>query len=166
VLLLVHDEDEVIRAHFGNGRRYGVSLEYQVEDAPRGTAGALRDALPRLADTFLALYGDAYIDVDLRRLWNTHAAQAADATLLLHPNDHSHDSDLVEIDAEGFVTALRPYPHPEQLENHNLVNAALYVMRRRGLQPGRPADRQRRPRERYRSCDVAQRVPAVRLRVA
>lgn len=134
VLLLVHCEHEVIRAHFGDGSRHRVSLGYQVEETPRGTAGALRDALPRLADTFLTLYGDTYLDVDLRRVWNVHAVQGADVTMFLHPNDHPLDSDLVEVDPAGFVTALHPYPHPDDLDNHNLVNAALYVMRRSGLE--------------------------------
>ena len=59
----------------------------------------------------------------------------ADATLFVHPNDHPQDSDLVEIDDEGFVAALHPYPHAEGTEYDNLVNAALYVMRRDGLEP-------------------------------
>src|ERR1044071_5327021 len=72
VLLLVHYGHEVIEAHVGNGARYGLNVEYAVEPTPRGTAGALRDALPRLAGTFLVLYGDTYLDVDLRRMHDAH----------------------------------------------------------------------------------------------
>lgn len=134
VLLLLHDRHEAIRAHFADGSRHGVTLGYQIEETPRGTAGALRDGLPRLADTFLALNGDTYMDVDLRRVWNVHTAQGADVTVVLYPNDHPHDSDLVEVDPAGFVTALHPYPHPEDFDHHNLVNTALYVMQRSGLE--------------------------------
>ena len=105
-----------------------------MESTPRGTAGALADALPRLADTFLVLYGDTYLDVDLRRIREAHKERHADATLFVHPNDHPQDSDLVEIDDEGFVAALHPYPHAEGTDYDNLVNAALYVMRRDGLE--------------------------------
>jgi histidinol-phosphate phosphatase family protein len=133
VLLLVHYGHEAIRTHAGDGERYGISIDYALETTPRGTAGALRDALPRLAETFLVLYGDTYLDVDLRRMRDAHDASGADATLFVHPNDHPNDSDLVEIDEAGFVTALHPYPHPEGTEYENLVNAALYVMRRAGL---------------------------------
>lgn len=130
ILLLVHHEHEVIRAHFGDGARYGVTIDYQVEDTPRGTAGALSDALPRLTETFLVLYGDTYLDVNLRRLWDAHARRGAQATLFVHPNDHPHDSDLVELDADGFVTALHPYPHRDDRYLRNLVSAALYVVQR------------------------------------
>jgi len=133
VLLLVHHAHEAIRAHVGDGARFGISVEYAVEATPRGTAGALRDALPRLADTFLVLYGDTYLDIDLRRMRDAHARHGADATLFVHPNDHPQDSDLVEVDDQRFITALHPYPHGEHAEYDNLVNAALYVMRREGL---------------------------------
>jgi histidinol-phosphate phosphatase family protein len=135
ILLLVHYNHEAIRAHVGDGSRYGLSVEYAVESTPRGTAGALGDALSRIADTFLVLYGDTYLDVDLRCIREAHAQRRADATLFVHPNDHPQDSDLVEIDDEGFVAALHPYPHAQGAEYDNLVNAALYVMQREGLEP-------------------------------
>jgi histidinol-phosphate phosphatase family protein len=134
VLLLVHYNHDAIRAHVGDGSQYGLTVEYAVEAEPRGTAGALGDALARLADTFVVLYADTYLDVDLRRIREVHARRSADATLFLHPNDHPHDSDLVELNDEGFVTALHPYPHPDGAEYDNLVNAALYVMRREALE--------------------------------
>ena len=140
VLLLVHHGHEAIRAHVGDGERYGISIEYAVETTPLGTAGALRDALARLADTFLVLCGDTYLDVDLRRMRDAHDASGADATLFVHPNDHPQDSDLVEIDDAGFVTALHPHPRPERSEYENLVSAPLYVMRRAGLERLIPAE--------------------------
>jgi histidinol-phosphate phosphatase family protein len=132
ILLLVHHAHEQIRAHFGDGSAYGVSLGYALDTRPRGTAGALHDALPQLLDTFLVLYGDTFIDVDLRRMWDAHVKQEADATLFVHPNDHPHDSDLVELDDRSVVTALHPYPHRDECVD-NLATAALFVMQRSGL---------------------------------
>jgi len=139
IALLVHYEHQAISDHFGDGSRFGVSIIYQVEREARGTAGALRDALPSLDDRFIVLYGDTYADVDLRRVWRQHEVSEADATLLLHPNDHPHDSDLVEIDERSRVLAVHPYPHPAGEIHSNLVNAALYVMQRDALAPHIPA---------------------------
>src|SRR5205814_5343742 len=80
------------------------------------------------------LYGDTFLDVDLRRLWHAHDMHGADATLFLHPNDHPHDSDVVSLDATGTVREIHPYPHPPGADFRNLVNAALYVMEREGLE--------------------------------
>lgn len=140
IALLVQHRHEKISKYFGDGSAFGVTLSYAIEDDPRGTAGALRDALPKLADRFLLLYGDTFMDVDLRKLWNAHASSGADGTLFLHPNDHPQDSDLVDIDANGTVRAIFPYPHPEGREVRNLVNAALYVLERTGLEDVTPEE--------------------------
>lgn len=140
IALLVQFRHEKISEYFKDGSTFGVTLSYAIEDEPRGTAGALRDALPMLADRFLLLYGDTFLDVDLRRLWNAHQACGAVGTLFLHPNDHPQDSDLVEVNANGSVRAILPYPHPADREVRNLVNAALYVLDRSGLEDVTPRE--------------------------
>lgn len=142
IALLVHHQHEAISAYFGDGAAFGVRLQYRVEAQPRGTAGALRDALPCLAERFLLLYGDTYFEVDLRAIWEGHAASGACGTLFLHPNDHPEDSDLVEVDAAGRIRAIRPYPRPRGQNHRNLVNAALYVLDQAGLEAALPAEGQ------------------------
>ena len=140
IALLVHHQHEKISEYFGSGAKFGVNLTYVVEEVPRGTSGALRDALPILAERFLLLYGDTFMDVDLVKLWNSHGTSGAVGTLLLHPNDHPHDSDLVEIDTHSNVLGILPYPHPDGREVRNLVNAALYVLDRAGLEDVTPEE--------------------------
>jgi histidinol-phosphate phosphatase family protein len=140
IALLVQHRHEKISEYFGDGSTLGVNLSYIIEAEPRGTSGALHDALPTLADRFLLLYGDTFMDVDLRKLWRAHETAGAVATLFLHPNDHPQDSDLVDIDANGTVRAILPYPHPAGREVRNLVNAALYVLDRAGLEDVTPAE--------------------------
>jgi histidinol-phosphate phosphatase family protein len=140
IALLVQHRHEKISEYFGDGSHFGVNLTYVIEVDPRGTSGALRDALYRLDDRFLVIYGDTFLDVDLRKLWRAHEASGADGTLFLHPNDHPQDSDLIEIQESGSVRAILPYPHPGGLEVRNLVNAALYVLERAGLEDVTPAE--------------------------
>ena len=133
IALLVHHRHEAISDFFGDGSRFGVRIRYEVEETPRGTSGALRDALHALTPQFLLLYGDTYLDIDLRRFFNGHLASNANATLFLHPNDHPYDSDLVDIDDHGLVRGIHPYPHAEGQDLRNLVNAALYAIRNEAL---------------------------------
>ena len=108
IALLVHYEHEAISSFFGDGQRFGVELTYCVEKDARGTAGALLDALGCMDDKFLVLYGDTYADIDLDALWQSHVSSGATGTLLLHPNDHPDDSDLIEVDANsGIVKILK-----------------------------------------------------------
>jgi histidinol-phosphate phosphatase family protein len=133
IAFLVHYQHEAISRYFGDGSAFGVRLSYLVEETPRGTAGALRDALPYLAPTFLVLYGDTFLDVDLTKVWRAHEASTAEGTLFLHPNDHPQDSDLVEVDRTGRILNIHPYPHPEGHTFRNLVNAGLYVFSKKNL---------------------------------
>ena len=135
VRLLTSHRAEVIEAHFGDGSRFGVQIRYHVDSEPRGTAGAVLDALPELSDRFVLLYGDTLLDVDLDRFWQRHIEVGADSSLFIHPNDHPHDSDLVEVDAAGWIRAFQPHPHSEGRYFKNMVNAALYIIERQALAP-------------------------------
>ena len=126
IKLLVSYQKDVIMDYFGDGAELGVSIEYIAEDIPRGTAGALMDALPKLNDEFLVLYGDTFFDIDLASFWAFHEKHASHASIFLHPNDHPHDSDLVEVDINCQVLNVHPYPHDEKWRQ-NLVNAAVYI---------------------------------------
>jgi histidinol-phosphate phosphatase family protein len=119
---------EVIEAHFGDGSSRGVRIEHVREEAPLGTAGAIRAARALLDEPFVVLYGDILIDVDLRHFADFHLEQGGLGSLFVHPNDHPHDSDLVEADAGDRITGFLPKPHADGAVLPNLVSAALYVL--------------------------------------
>jgi histidinol-phosphate phosphatase family protein len=141
IALLVHHQHELIQEYFGDGSRFGVRITYCIESEPRGTAGALYDALPILSDKFFVLYGDTYADIDMAKMWRSHSESRAAGTLLLHPNDHPHDSDLVEINGSDQVIKIHAYPYSDGSIHRNLVNAALYVLEKSALQKIIPAEK-------------------------
>jgi NDP-sugar pyrophosphorylase family protein len=65
VVLCIGHLGEQIEAAFGDGGGYGIALEYSHDGKNLvGTAGALRQALPKLGSSFLTLYGDSYLEID------------------------------------------------------------------------------------------------------
>jgi histidinol-phosphate phosphatase family protein len=130
VLFLVSHLADRIQAYFGDGNRFGVEISYCSEDPPLGTAGALLHAASLLEERFLVLYGDIFAECDLGRLWADHDHNRPIATLVVHPNDHPYDSDLVEVDAEGWISAIHPKPRSVDQYLPNLVNAAVAVIER------------------------------------
>ena len=137
MLLVNHKADQIIQ--FCHEKQdFGIDITIVDDGEPRGTAGAVLAALTKLspeAEEFLVVYGDTLFNIDFERFFAFHAEHGGDASLFLHPNDHPHDSDLVEVDTENKIIAFHPYPHPEGSEYANLVNAALYIVRRSSLQP-------------------------------
>jgi hypothetical protein len=97
------------------------------EDAPRGTGGALVDAMDMLADSFFLCFGDVVFRTDLEGLRADLDRFGADAMMTVHPNDHPFDSDAVLCAADGRVTGLSVAPHVSPVRNR--VNAGVYAMR-------------------------------------
>jgi histidinol-phosphate phosphatase family protein len=122
---------DVIRRYFETHPQ-GLSIRVFDEPRPLGTAGCVRDLLPHLAERFLVVYGDVFIDFDLRELLGAARDQDAMATLLVRASDHPWDSDLVVVDERrvtGFIRAGEPRDYPR-----NLANAAMYVVDRRVIE--------------------------------
>ena len=58
-----------IMAHFGDGSRFGVSMQYRIETEALGTAGGVKNCADFFGEEdFLVISGDAACDFDLRRL--------------------------------------------------------------------------------------------------
>jgi len=128
IILITGHLSSVIEEYFGDGHRFGVNITYFCETTPLGTTGGIKEIEQSLTDDFLVLYGDVILDMDLEKLVKFHQDKNSVCTLVLHPNDHPYDSDLVEIDIDCRVKAFHPKPHPRDTYYHNLVNAAVYIM--------------------------------------
>lgn len=89
-----------IQEYFGDGSKFGVNIQYFVEDHPLGTAGALFK-MPQLTEDFLLLCGDIIINVDFNRFIAFHKEHKAWASLVAHPNGHPYDSSLLVTEIEG-----------------------------------------------------------------
>jgi histidinol-phosphate phosphatase family protein len=134
VLVLVNHKAEQILEFCKKRDHWGISVTCIDDRVPLGTAGAVLNVLSHLEDEFLVMYGDTMLDVDLERFCRAHRnVEGASATLFLHPNDHPHDSDLVEMTESGTITQFHPYPHPSDRYYPNLVNAALYCINKTAL---------------------------------
>jgi histidinol-phosphate phosphatase family protein len=136
LVLFVHHRAELIEEYFGHGTRWGVRTRFVREREPLGTAGAVLAGRDLLGDRFLVLYGDTMVNLDLQRLWSAHERAGAAATLVIHPNNHPLDSDLVEVDGSGRVTAFHNRPHAPEACHQNLVNAGLYALEKSALDRG------------------------------
>jgi mannose-1-phosphate guanylyltransferase/phosphomannomutase len=127
IMILTGHLGEQIEEYFGDGSRFGVKITYSREKTPMGTAGCFKTIAARLTDDFFVFNGDTIMDVALDKMLGFHRSQSSIGTLFLHPNDHPYDSDLVDVSADGKITAFFPKPHKKGYFR-NLVNAGLYLL--------------------------------------
>jgi D,D-heptose 1,7-bisphosphate phosphatase len=128
IIILVNYLKTPIIEYFGDGHKYKARISYFEEKEPLGTTGGIKAIEEQLTEDFLVLYGDVMINMDLKRFFLYHRNKNSQCTLVLHPNDHPYDSDLVEIDADSRVAAFHAKPHNREIWYHNLVNAGAYLM--------------------------------------
>jgi D,D-heptose 1,7-bisphosphate phosphatase len=120
---------KVIISYFGDGSKWNVKITHIVEDTALGTAGAIKQLENILNDRFMVFYGDTIMDINLAKFmeFDTNHNDSF-GNIIVHPNDHPHDSDLVEIDKQNKVIQFHSKPHIENKYYANLVNAALYIL--------------------------------------
>ena len=133
LLLLGHGADRII--DWVRTRPVaGLEIDWNVESEPLGNGGALLQLLAGLEPRFLVFFADQVMEFDVGRFVEHHSISGNEVTVVVHPNDHPHDSDLLEVDAAGRVTALHRPPHSPERPLRNVVNAATYVLERRSLE--------------------------------
>jgi NDP-sugar pyrophosphorylase family protein len=99
VMCIAHLGDQ-IRAHVGDGAHLGIKVSW-AEEGPSllGTAGALRGALPLLAEEFLVTYGDSYLPFDYGEPLRLLAAHDdCDGVMAIFKNEGRWDVSNVKTD--------------------------------------------------------------------
>lgn len=97
VLMLLGYLPDVVREYFGDGRRFGLRIEYSVSDADDLTARRLQIAEDRLDPLFMMLYCDNYWPLDMSRLWDHYLSVGAPAMTTVYANDDGYSRDNVRV---------------------------------------------------------------------
>lgn len=128
IILTVGHLGNIITDYFGDGSKFGVNIEYYIEETPLGNAGALFKIRDKLTDDFLLLNADAVFDIDFRRFVEFHKSHGGLVTLFTHPNSHPYDSGIVIADGNGVVLQwlAKEDDRPDYYKNR--VNAGLHVI--------------------------------------
>lgn len=122
IFLAVNYLAEQVRAHFGDGRRWGVAIDYLHEETRLGTAGALALLPQRPPAPFLVMNADLVTDIDFRRLLGFHRDQTADATMCVREYKFQVPYGVVETNGNR-ITQLTEKP-----QHSYFVNSGIYAL--------------------------------------
>ena len=79
--LAINHLGALIKAFVGDGRRWGIDIDYVEESVPLSTVGPLFALKDRLPDHFLVLNGDVLTNLDYGDLLHTHSLSGAPLTV-------------------------------------------------------------------------------------
>jgi N-acetyl-alpha-D-muramate 1-phosphate uridylyltransferase len=114
VVLCTGHYGENLRDYTGDGKRFGLTVDYSF-DGPvlLGTGGAIRQALPLLGSEFFVLYGDSYLPCDYQAIANRFHRSEKQALMSVFQNEGQWDSSNVEMSDEGTILAYdKKNPNP------------------------------------------------------
>ncbi|HHX73635.1 MAG TPA: NDP-sugar synthase, partial [Firmicutes bacterium] len=124
---------EQIRDYFGDGRDFGVSMQYFVEDSPLGTAGSVKNAGDFLDETFLVISGDALTDFDLHKAIAFHRQKGGVATLVLTSVATPLEYGVVITEQDGRIVRFLEKPSWSEVFS-DTVNTGIYILEPEVLQ--------------------------------
>jgi mannose-1-phosphate guanylyltransferase len=118
-----------ITEHLGDGSRMGMRLTYVVEDAPLGTAGALRNVADHIRGAFFVLNGDVLTSLDLRAMLAFHRERGGQGVIhLIRVPDPSAFGCVVR-EPDGRVTRFVEKPPRDEAPTDE-INAGTYLLER------------------------------------
>jgi len=103
IVLCIGHKGEMIKDYFKDGRNLGVDITYSHEETQLGTGGAIRNALDVLNDFFIVLYGDAYLNVNYRKIIEFREQDKSEALLVVFRNEGNLDTSNVLFKDKKFV---------------------------------------------------------------
>jgi len=114
---------KTIENYFGNGKKFGVSIEYAISKKPLATAGQLKTAEKLVDDTFVCVYGDSIFDFNLKGMITEHKKKKSFITMSLYEYKTNLKYGVIETNKTGKVSAWHEKP-----EIRAKINMGCYVM--------------------------------------
>lgn len=128
IALAVGHLAHLFAATIGDGSRFGVEIEYHLEEKPLGTAGPLR-RIPDLGEHCLVINGDLLTTLDYGDLIRVHVESRAWATIAVRRRAVTVDYGVVVADPEG-----RLLDYQEKPEIAYEVSMGVNVLSRQSLE--------------------------------
>jgi len=119
ILMLLGYLPDVVQNHFGDGRRWGVDIEYSVTEPDQLTSSRVATARHMIDPCFLLLYCDNYWPMQIKRMWARFREAGRPGLITVYSNKDDYSRGSVLLDENCHVRVfdrLRTTPGLRQVE--------------------------------------------------
>ena len=130
VVLCVGHLGPEIEAFVGNGDRFGLQVSYSY-DGPvlLGTGGALKQAVSKLPQEFIVMYGDSYLDTSYKPVVDRFTDSGKRGLMTVFQNSNRWDKSNVEYRNDMIIR----YDKKNWTPQMNYIDYGLTVLNRKAL---------------------------------
>jgi dTDP-glucose pyrophosphorylase len=122
IVMCVNYKSYVIQDYFGDGKKFGVNIEYILEKQRMGTAGALSLLKEKPDEPFFVMNGDLLTNVNFEHLHDFHSANNSMGTMCVREYDFQVPYGVVNIDGSKILSI-------EEKPTHKFfVSAGIYML--------------------------------------
>jgi len=127
ITMAVNHQADIIRAFFQNGERWGIKIDYSLEDKPLSTMAPLR-LIQDLPNHFLVMNGDVLTDLNYSDFYEEHVKQNSIFTISSHVREQMIDYGVLKVDANNLLSGFSEKPKAKYR-----VSMGIYMVSRRIL---------------------------------
>ena len=122
IVMCVNYKSHIIQDYFGDGKEFGVNIEYIFEEQRMGTAGALSLLTGKPTEPFFVMNGDLLTNVNFEHLHDFHIANNSMGTMCVREYDFQVPYGVVNIKNSKILSI-------EEKPTHKFfVSAGIYML--------------------------------------
>ena len=126
-VIVVHYMADAIRHYCGDGKKFGLKLEYAEQKALLGTGNAVSIVEPYMTGDFLLVNGDImFTSESVKNVADLHVKDKPAVTMAVVPVEKPENYGIVEVENDKNVTRVVEKPKREEAPT-NLANAGIYA---------------------------------------
>ncbi len=127
ITMAVNHQADIIKAYFGDGSRWGITIDYSLESKPLSTMGPL-SLISDLPEHFLILNGDVLTDIDYAAFLDEHVNSGRIFSILAHERESRIDYGVLDVDGDSRLAAFREKPSYQFLVSMGIYAASREVL--------------------------------------
>jgi NDP-sugar pyrophosphorylase family protein len=131
VVLCVGHKGEMIEQAVGDGSRFDLKVQYSFDGSTAlGTGGALQKATHLLSNHFFVLYGDAFLQVDYKKVYHSFLSSGRKGLMTVFHNAGKWDASNVWLEDEQ----IRDYSKTRKTPQMRYIDYGLGILHAAALQ--------------------------------
>lgn len=128
ITMAVNHQAELIQTFFGDGSKWGIKIDYSLEDKPLSTMAPLK-LINDLPDNFLVMNGDILTDLNFKEFYESHVKNNNIFTISAYQREVKSEFGVLELDNQNTLVGFKEKP----IQKYD-VSMGIYMVSKRAVE--------------------------------